>query len=135
MKNSTRRSRFMILVLMVLFVACSTEKKVDNEMITEGTYVYMFMIELAGTRAEMIQVKRDVATMLSKIPDIIDVVIGLQDVENAKYNLGAMVRFKDKAAREAYASNPHHVALGDQYSGSPLVVEIVKVEYEVGITP
>lgn len=126
---------------MMLFFACSTEKKAetseesnkDSELVTEGTYVYIFVAELSGTHEELNQVKRDIDIMLSKIPGILDISNGIQDSENTKYNLGLTIRFKDKAARDAYASNPDHKAFGDRYGG--IVVESKTVEYEVNPSP
>lgn len=141
MKNSTQRIRLIILILMMLFFACSTEKEAgtsegsdkDSELVTEGTYVYIFVAELSGTHEELNQVKRDIDIMLSKIPGILDISNGIQDSENTKYNLGLTIRFKDKAARDAYASNPDHKAFGDRYGG--IVVESKTVEYEVNPSP
>lgn len=126
---------------MMLFVACSTEKEAetsegsdkDSELVTGGTYVYIFVAELSGTHEELNQVKRDIDIMLSKIPGILDISNGIQDSEKTKYNLGLTIRFKDKAARDAYASNPDHKAFGDRYGG--IVVESKTVEYEVNPSP
>lgn len=126
---------------MMLFFACSTEKKAetsegsdkDSEIVAEGSYMYIGVAKLSATREEMNQVKKDIDIMLSKIPGILDMSSGIQDSENARYNWGLTVRFKDKAAREAYASNPHHQAFGDRYGG--IVVELEIVEYEVNPSP
>ncbi len=141
MKNSTHYIRFKILILMMLLFACSTGKKAetseksdkDSEVITEGSYMYIGVAKLSATHEELNQVKRDIDIMLSKIPGILDMSSGIQDTENAKYNWGLTVRFKDKAARDAYASNPHHQAFGDRYGG--MVVELEIVEYEVNPSP
>ena len=137
MKNSAQHIRFKILILMILFFACSTEKEMetseaserDSELVTEGYYMYIFVAELSATHEELNQFKKDADIMLSKIPGILDMSSGIQDSENRRYNYGLTVRFKDKAAREAYSSNPHHKALGDRYGG--MVVESKIVEYEV----
>ena len=141
MKNSTQHIRFKILILMILFFACSTQKKAessegsdkDSEIVMEGSYMYIAVAKLSATHEEMNQVKRDIDIMLSKIPGILDVSSGIQASENAKYNWGLAVRFKDKAAREAYASNPDHKAFGERYGG--IVVELEIVEYEVNPSP
>ena len=141
MKNSTQHIRFKILILMILFFACSTQKKAessegsdkDSEIVTEGSYMYIAVAKLSATHEEMNQVKRDIDIMLSKIPGILDVSSGIHDSENAKYNWGLTVRFKDKAAREAYASNPDHQAFGERHGG--IVVELEIVEYEVNPSP
>ena len=137
MKNSTQHIRFEVLILMILFFACSTEKKAetsegsekDSEIVTEGYYMYIFVAEVSATHEELSQVKKDIDIMLSKIPGILDMSSGIHDSESARYNWGLTVRFKDKAAREAYSSNPHHMAFSDQYGG--IVVELEMVEYEV----
>lgn len=137
MKNTTQHIRFKILILMMLFFACSTEKEAetseesdkDSNIVTEGYYMYIFVAEVSAAHEELNQVKKDIDIMLSKIPGILDMSSGIQDSENRRYNLGVTIRFKDKASREAYASNPDHKALGDKYGG--MVVESKIVEYEV----
>lgn len=126
---------------MILFFACSSEKKgetpegndKDSAIVTAGSYMYIAVAELSATPEEMKQIKKDIDIMLSKIPGILDMSSGIQDSENAKYNWGLTVRFKDKAAREAYASNPDHKAFGERYGG--IVVELEIVEYEVNPSP
>ena len=141
MKNSTHYIRFTIIILMISSSACATmmdskssgKSDQGSAIVTDGYYMYIAVAELAATHEELNQVKKDFDIMLSKIPGVLDVSSGIQDSENRRYNWGLTVRFKDKAAREAYASNPHHQAFGDRYGG--IVVELKIVEYEVDPAP
>ena len=126
MHHLTRLISLNIIILITLFTSCSTDEEV-----AEGAYVYTVMAKFEGSPEELSQIKVDIDTMLGKIPGIIEWVSGYNDSEKGKYNYGLTVKFKDKAAREAYSSNPHHKAAVAKDRGNLIVVEMQKVTYEV----
>jgi len=138
MKNYSIITHFITFILIFSLFACSTEKKVenftktdmDNEISTEGSYMYIFVAKLSATNAELIQFNKDLSIMLNKIPGVLDISSGFQNSKNVRYNLGVTIRFQNKVFREGYSTNPHHKALREQYN-SIVVEESSVVEFEV----
>lgn len=84
----------------------------------------------AGTTAEARADHRARLQTLSDIDGVVDFKVGEDVVRSPRsYDTGLVVLFRDRAALDAYASNPRHVPVAQL--GRDLSESIVAVDFEV----
>jgi hypothetical protein len=67
----------------------------------------------------------------SKIPGVVDLSCGANFSDRAKgYTHGLVVRFKNRAALEAYAPHPEHQRVVQKFI-TPIRGEVLAIDYEV----
>ena len=82
-----------------------------------------------GMAEEIDGAKEMIKSFQDKIPGVLSVSVGVNTIENARYNWAVVIRFKDKESRELYRTHPLHKSLGDMYGH--ILKEATTVEYEI----
>ena len=91
---------------------------------------YIFVAEIVGSQKDRNDdLLARVQEFPKKIPGIVDFAAGFNEIGQQRINWGVSIRFKDKAAWEAYKTNPIRLAVVEEYGH--LVKDSSTIEYEV----
>jgi hypothetical protein len=87
---------------------------------------------MEGASQEAIDsVVAELRKLKGKVPGVVDLSCGANFSDRAKgYTHGLAVRFKDRAALEAYGSHPEHQRVVQKFI-NPIRGEVLAIDYEV----
>jgi hypothetical protein len=91
-------------------------------------YVFSFQGLFSGTPELHTEIAQAIAGMKGKIPGMLSLSVGVNKGTKSKYNIGVLIVFENKDARDAYDRDPVHQVVVDKY-GSYLKERSI-VEYE-----
>ena len=99
---------------------------------SEVEHIVLFKPRAAATEEEKQQMRQALLSLGAKIPGILSLSCGFNFSERAAgYEVGFVVRFRDRAALEAYLPHPEHRAVVERYV-RPVSESVIVVDYEVG---
>ena len=95
-------------------------------------HVVLFKVTPGATEEQQQRVVEELKTLKGKIPGIIDLSVGRNFSSRSQgFEIGLVVRFRDREALEAYLPHPAHRACVDTYI-NPIRADVIVVDYEIG---
>lgn len=94
-------------------------------------HIVLFKVVPEATRAQAEKMLKEIIALKSVIPGIISASAGINFSDRAKgYTHGLVMRFRDRAALEAYLPHPAHQGVIKEFI-QPISTERLVVDYDV----
>jgi antibiotic biosynthesis monooxygenase (ABM) superfamily enzyme len=114
MPTMTRRSlmRKSAMVVSAATLSAASFSAAGEQAVGNVFHVFTFQWKPDATDAQKERAAKDIAAFQGQIPGLIETHVGPNISPRGKgYTFGGVMRFKDKAALDAYVQNPMHQAL------------------------
>jgi len=94
-------------------------------------HIVLFKIKEEATQAQRDRMVAELGALKEKIDGIVDLTVGHNfSARNQGYEIGLVVRFRDRDALEAYLPHPEHRGCVDTHC-RPIMDGVIVVDYEI----
>jgi len=95
-------------------------------------HVVLFKVTASATEEQKQRMVAELRDLKEKIPGIVDLSVGRNFSSRSQgFEIGLVVRFRDREALEAYLPHPAHRGCVDTYV-NPIREDVIVVDYEIG---
>jgi len=95
-------------------------------------HVVLFKVTANATEEQKQRMVAELSGLKEKIPGIVDLSVGRNFSDrNQGFEIGLVVRFRDREALEVYLPHPAHRGCVETYI-NPIREDVIVVDYEIG---
>jgi hypothetical protein len=94
-------------------------------------HVVLFKVKDGASSDAIVAMMKGLSSLKSKVPGVLDLTVGPNFSDrNQGYTHGLVVRFRDRAALDAYLPHPAHQEVVQKFV-RPILGDVIAVDYEI----